>query len=1188
MTTEPAPEAPIAASKAPANAQAPTKTPAKPDVEYDDFGLPMRKARPKTPLPEGSDSDEDVFADAVASKSASQEKVPLPATSGSAPKKAQEKLPGEPGYKVSDKIARIENRVRSESIVNGHDEEADNSEVKEEDEKPAGTKAETPPEATDTPELKEEAEKPVDDNTEPAEPEEEKFVLQDAADRPREPQGEPSGTRQRADTTKSRNSQGYFASEFSHQQLAPHKQDEEKEDEDLGWQTMPAYARWDMYDDDNKLVAKENEEELQDLSGYANVGGAAKGYTRVTTDDDAQSQTSMDDHTAYLFKESQGTALLEDDDEAARDPLTQMQTTKNLLTEGQRIAYVGLVRLAIMELTKQPTELERNKNTKKLIDLTQEQMQMWSQKMMLRLYAHMEVDTSEQIMIEQLAEHGVIAADMTPILMQNARVKNPAVEEEDSARPSIASPKPDDEQEDDLARQSISSPKPEAVAEKSKSMSSLNLPDVPDTPPPPPYEEHEGEDLPAVRMPSQLPQTQNIDIDLRWTILCDLFLVLIADSVYDSRSRQLLEQVGKSLSVDWLDICRFEKRVTEALEMQEEANKENWNEDDHVESRRKRARNRRLALMGLATVGGSLVIGLSAGLLAPVIGAGLAAGFTTIGVAGTSGFLAGAGGAAIITTTGVVSGGTIAVRAANRRTGSVKTFEYRPLHNNKRVNLIVTVAGWMNGKVDDVRLPYSTIDPIMGDIYSIHWEPEMLRSMGDTINILATEALTQGLQQVLGSTILIALMAAIQLPVALTKLAYLIDNPWTVSQARADMAGLILADSLIDRNLGTRPITLVGFSLGARVIFSCLKELASRGAYGIVQNVYMFGLPAVAKKDDFIKMRAIIPGRFVNGYATNDWILGYLFRATSGGIMRVAGLAPINEVPGIENFNVTELVPGHMAYRAAMPKLMREVGWIVECDEFAEIEDPDPENHEARQRELINEIEDARKELEKKQEKKGFSFWRKKKQTKKDWEVYDENSQKGGLKDADGNPIESPVMFDIDAIRAEVAALAAEGMEPIEIKEIKSTLPPMKIDLSQTSPLLHSGLRETKSYNDSLGPSTAINGDRSNNPSRSPSPQPQKAPSRKQSSDNNDAHADGDMGMAFDSSFKEPPKPASNLPASIPTPPPTSSSAPPAAPIERPPLKPHATEPNIAPGYNAWADELEDEFKEKEVQMTFE
>ena len=89
--------------------------------------------------------------------------------------------------------------------------------------------------------------------------------------------------------------------------------------------------------------------------------------------------------------------------------------------------------------------------------------------------------------------------------------------------------------------------------------------------------------------------------------------------------------------------------------MQEEAKKENWNEDEHMETRRKRARNRRLALMGLATVGGSLVIGLSAGLMAPLIGGGLAAGFTTIGIGGTSAFLGGVGGAAIITTTAAAS-----------------------------------------------------------------------------------------------------------------------------------------------------------------------------------------------------------------------------------------------------------------------------------------------------------------------------------------------------------------------------------------------------------------------------------------------------------------------------------------------------------------------------------------------------
>ncbi|KAK3059911.1 hypothetical protein LTS18_009781, partial [Coniosporium uncinatum] len=646
--------------------------------------------------------------------------------------------------------------------------------------------------------------------------------------------------------------------------------------------------------------------------------------------------------------------------------------------------------------------------------------------MMVRLYAHMDIDSSEQIMIEQLAEHGVEPGDLTPALTRNARVKNPVSEEQQSSgRASVASPKPDGKRNSRPA-----TPRPDSFE---------SLPE---------YEEHIGEDLPRVQTPSQLPQTKDIDIDLRWTVLCDLFLVLIADSVYDSRSRKLLERVGDHLAVEWLEICRFEKRVTDALEMQEAANKENWNEADHMENRKKLNKNRRLIVMGLATVGGGLVIGLSAGLLAPVIGAGLAAGFTTIGVAGTSGFLAGAGGAAIITTGSVISGGVIGVKAANRRTGAVKTFEYRPLHNNKRVNLIVTVSGWMTGNVDDVRLPFSTVDPVMGDIYSVFWEPEMLRSMGQTINILATEALTQGLQQVLGMTILTALMAALQAPVLLAKLAYLLDNPWNNSLARADAAGLILADSLIDRNLGARPITLVGFSIGSRLIFSCLKELANKGAVGLIQNVYLFGSPIVANKDEYLKVRSIVPGRFVNGYTVNDWILGYLFRATSGGIMRVSGLAPV-DIPGIENINCTELVKGHMAYRTAMPRLMRECGWAVESDEFTEIEDPDPENHEKRQRELINEIEEARKALQKQPEKKKWGLFRTKKLVeKREWEMYDEKMKAGEAGKGKDSATGEDVMFDIDAIQREVAEIAAQG---IEVREIKSTLPPMKLDLKSSN-----------------------------------------------------------------------------------------------------------------------------------------
>lgn len=512
-------------------------------------------------------------------------------------------------------------------------------------------------------------------------------------------------------------------SEFSHQPLPAQKPEKVEKDEDE-WQTMPAYAPYDIYDDDNKLIAKEYNEEIEvaETYGYGGLGGAGKGYTRVFVDDDAESATSMDDNTQYLFQDKLQTTAVTDEDDAQRDAVGQLEATKDLLTEGQRVAYVGLTRLELSAMVKELEDMPTARRVKKELNFAAESMKMWSQKMMIRLYAHMDINPAEQIMIEQLTAHGVMPQDLTPVLMANARVKNPMAETPEKSETPQKSPS---------GSGSAASSRPVSVASPGFERPAT---------PPPAYDADAGTELSApVKMPSQMATTQKIDIDLRWTVLCDLFLVLIADSVYDSRSRVLLERVGKDLEIPWIDICRFEKKVTDALEMQQQAEKENWNEEEHMEVRRKADLKRRYMVMGLATVGGGLVIGLSAGLLAPMIGLGLAAGFTTIGVGGTGTFLAGAGGAAIITSTAAASGSLIGGRAANRRTGSVKTFEYRPLHNNKRVNLIVTVSGWMTGKVDDVRLPFSTIDPVMGDLYSVLWEPEMLTSMGDTINILATE-----------------------------------------------------------------------------------------------------------------------------------------------------------------------------------------------------------------------------------------------------------------------------------------------------------------------------------------------------------------------------------------------------------------------------------------------------------------
>lgn len=1003
----------------------------------------------------------------------------------------------------------------------------------------------------------------------------------------------------------SQKSVGGGVSEWSHQQLATKNDEEDNKPSEGEWQSMPSLATFRQYDDWGKVTAQAYDEVDDETVEYGRMGGAAKGYTRVQLDEDAESATSFDDNTAYLFKEGYARNALDEEDEA-RDLISQMQTTKELLTEGQRIAYVGLVRLAIAAIVRDMEALERTKGSKKAVDIANEAVQMWGQKMMVRLYTHMEISAQEQVMVEQLAEHGLQAGDLTPPLMQNARVKNPEakVEEEassqaSSARPSVSSPRigSNAEKGKTASTTSLPSSRPASRAAKTSSSSKPSTPAAsgsrPQTPaapgtpaseaPPPAYEQHTADDL-HVENPDDYADNKSLDLDIRWTVLCDLFLLLIADSTYDARSRVLLERVGSALSVEWQEVCRFEKRVTDALEMQEQADKENWNEDEHMAARQKAMKNRRLMVMGLCTVGGGLVIGLSAGLLAPVIGAGLAAGFTSIGVAGTSSFFAGTGAAALIGTTGALTGANIGVKASNRRTGAVKTFEYRPLHNNKRVNLIVTVAGWMTGNVDDVRLPFSTVDPVMGDIYSVHWEPEMLRSTGQTIQILGTEALTQTIQQVLGATMLATLMAGLSMPLMLAKLSYLIDNPWTVSLARADAAGLILADSLIDRNLGVRPITLVGFSLGARVIFAALRELASRGALGLIQNVYLFGSPIVVKKDEWLRARSVVSGRMVNGYATNDWILGYLFRATSGGVMRVAGLSEV-PITNVENINVTDKVPGHMAYRAKMPILLRQVGFEVESDEFTEIEDPDPENHDKRQRELINEIEEARRQLEEEPKKKGFlaRFTRRKAQTKKSWETYDENSKNLDLaaqKDPEKLATDhADLMFDVDAIRREALALAQQNPGDIEeikkhlsVREIESTLPPMRIASSSASP----SHAPQASINGSAGPSSkaatpqlrqtqSFNGHDAS-PETSPTNGHIKSPTYPPAKSSEEEEG---VTRSFDSPpVKSPTSPRSDLDG-------WASERP------RPPLRSSTTTPAIQQGSNPWAEE-------SDVRMSFE
>jgi hypothetical protein len=286
-------------------------------------------------------------------------------------------------------------------------------------------------------------------------------------------------------------------------------------------------------------------------------------------------------------------------------------------------------------------------------------------------------------MIESLAMHGVQPMDLVPSLMTTHTVSNPEYDPAEARRQAEEARRKAEMEEDDISAPSSgslpSSPLPPVTPTARTFQTTPRILD--DTVQP---------SMPGVST-SLSSADEKVTLDIRWTILCDLFLILIADSVYDSRSRVLLETVARKLGLGWLDVVRFESRVTEALEIQEGV--ERMEAQELVEGRQKAARKKRYMMMGLATLGGGLVIGLSAGLLAPVIGAGLGAAFTAVGVSGTSAFLGGTAGAAVITTGGVLTGSGIAGRSMAKRTQQVRIFDLLPLHNNKRVSCILTVPG---------------------------------------------------------------------------------------------------------------------------------------------------------------------------------------------------------------------------------------------------------------------------------------------------------------------------------------------------------------------------------------------------------------------------------------------------------------------------------------------------------------
>ncbi|OQD73956.1 hypothetical protein PENDEC_c013G01071 [Penicillium decumbens] len=450
----------------------------------------------------------------------------------------------------------------------------------------------------------------------------------------------------------------------------------------------------------------------------------------------------------------------------------------------------------------------------------------------------------------------------------------------------------------------------------------------------------------------------------RLLILHSLLLLLLSLEKYSAYSRVLMLHVASSLGIDIKVLNEDEVKVARglldtalALSSQPDATQQTKKSDDS-----------RKWKVGLASVAGAVLIGVTGGLAAPLVAAGIGTvmgglGLGATAAAGLLGTLAGSG----VVVGGLFGayGGRMTGKMMDKYAKEVDDFAFIPIRGSQsrrteseseaakqdhRLRVTIGVTGWVKEESNFV-VPWRVLGAD-SEVFALRWEMEPLMKLGNAISALVTSAAwSVAGREVLTRTVFSTIMSAVMLPMGLMKVAGIVDNPFSVAKARADKAGEVLADALINKAQGERPVTLVGYSLGSRLIFSCLQSLYRRGAYGLVESVILMGSPTPSDAEYWRRIRNVVSGRVVNVYSENDSVLGFLYR-TSSLQLGIAGLQPIENAPGVENFNVSDMISGHLRYQFLLGRIIKLVG----------LQDVDMKEIEREERALA--VEDEKQEAE--------------------------------------------------------------------------------------------------------------------------------------------------------------------------------------------------------------------------------
>jgi len=131
-------------------------------------------------------------------------------------------------------------------------------------------------------------------------------------------------------------------------------------------------------------------------------------------------------------------------------------------------------------------------------------------------------------------------------------------------------------------------------------------------------------------------------------------------------------------------------------------------------------------------------------------------------------------------------------------------------------------------------------------------------------------------------------------------------NYWEKHKRRAKYSGRYYLEKLISKNLNEDSVSLIGHSLGARVLFFGLRDWSSSSRLK-PESVFLLG-GAVPKNRKWFQVAKKLKGRLFNIYNDEDKVLKIEYRISSFGL-DPCGLRPITQKhPRIVNINVSRML----------------------------------------------------------------------------------------------------------------------------------------------------------------------------------------------------------------------------------------------------------------------------------------